>query len=171
MKGRLLRLMLVWWSLLALTGNAAPWPDVAFAEVRAFAWKQDHHGPVVLPGGQVAPGALQPEGKLLSATQQERLLKAATRRFSQRPVSRCYVPHNAFIFYSKEGKPVASMEICFDCLGVRLWPEDAESDPDYVVLGEIFRELKLPFGSVESIEKFRAKTKPILGSSEPKPTE
>jgi len=85
-------------------------------------------------------------GAPLNAQQVKRLLKAESRRFQPRGVAGCYIPHNAFVFYDAEKKPVAFLEICFDCLGARVIPEDPGFDPDYFALAVLCTELKLPLG-------------------------
>jgi hypothetical protein len=145
----------------------APWPGTPFATVKAYAWPLTHHGTVVGANGKLGKGAINPKGALLSESQTARLLKAQSRRDSDRPRARCYVPHNAFVFYSDKGKPVASIEVCFDCLGARVWPADPGCDPDYLVLAEICSELKLPYGEFKSLEELKAKAGPILQSAPP----
>ncbi len=91
-------------------------------------------------------GVINKDGALLSAQQVKRLLKAEARRRAPRGVAGCYSPHNAFVFYNAEKKPVAFLEICFDCIGSRTVPEDAQCDPDFYALAVLCSELKLPYG-------------------------
>jgi len=91
-------------------------------------------------------GVINKDGALLNSQQVKRLLKAEARRFKSRAVAGCYDPHNAFVFYDAEKKPVAFLEICFDCIGSRAFPEDAQCDPDFYALAVLCSELKLPFG-------------------------
>lgn len=93
-----------------------------------------------------AAGVINKDGALLNEKQVQRLLKAESRRFQKRGVAGCYFPHNAFVFYDAKGKPVAFLEICFDCMGARAIPEDQGFDPDYPTLAVICNELKLPLG-------------------------
>ena len=142
------------------------WPGVPFEEVRAFAWKLDRNEETVIgPGIVVAPRPLNPKGTLLSKAQIASLIAAQARRRTERPQAGCYVPHNAFVFYDAHKKPVAFLEICFDCLGSRLSPEDANCDPDFIALAQLCSELKLPFGRHKTFRQFREETAAILGVS------
>jgi hypothetical protein len=144
--------------------HAGEWPGVAYTEIRAYAWPlEQNESTVILPALKVRRGTLKSSGGTLSAEQQGRLLKAQQRTATPRPQAACYVPHNAFVFYDAHGKAVAFMEICFDCLGVRVFPEDAGCDPDFIALAKIFAEKKLPFGRFKTFAEFQAATAPILG--------
>lgn len=156
-------LVSLWCSIWA----SAAWPHVPYTEVRAFAWKSDRAGhTVILPKHRPAKGALQPKGVLLSQPQTALLLEAQARRMQPRPAAMCYTPHHAFIFY-QEGKPVAHIEICLDCLGARVSPGDPDCDPDYLLLGELCAELKLPLGRYANLEALRAEVAPILRTRSP----
>lgn len=144
-------------STLSLLG--ASWPEVAYDEVRAFAWNPAKtKGKLIGPEMSLAPGVIDPKGVQLNDAQVKALLVAEARR---RPWlgpfigSACYEPHNAFIFYA-EGKPVAWMEICFTCTGWQMFPPDSEAEPYLPALAEIFEELKLPRGrSGQTLEEFK----------------
>ncbi len=156
------------------------WPGVEFKEVRAYAWpqniafdrKSNPNGFLILRGGRLAPGALNPEGAVLTPDQVNRLRVAEARR--QREintregyirVSMCgYSPHNAFVFCDAQGRAVAFLEICFDCIASREEPEDAESEPDYYELGRLCAELKLPFGDNASLAKLQRRFRAKLGA-------
>jgi hypothetical protein len=130
--------------------QAAPWPSVEFSEVRAFAWdpaKERKEVILIQPDMSLTADVINPRGALLSARQVQRLLGAEARRFEDRPVAGCYTPHNAFVFYDARHKPVAYLEICFDCGGHRTLPVDQGCDPDFSELAKICAELKLPTGS------------------------
>ena len=145
-------------------GRAGDWPGVPYTEIRAYAWPlEQNEEAVILPGLELRTNTLKNSGALLSADQAARLLTAQERRAASRPQAACYVPHNAFVFYDAGHKPVAFLEICFDCLGTRLFPADAKSDPNFIALAKIFSELKLPFGRFKSFAEFRTNTAPILG--------
>ncbi len=155
-------------ALCSLLGGSAfaEWPEVPFATVRAYAWPLTRNEPeVITPHLHPAKGALDPRGIVLTPPQVQRLLLAEKRRFAPRPAAGCYVPHNAFVFFSARGEPVAFLEICFDCLGVRLSPTDPDCDPDFLALGALCAELKLPFGRFKSLAEFRAATAPLLNHS------
>jgi len=136
---------------------AAPWPGVKYTEVRAYAWSDAIPSDILLikPDWSFVDGVLNKEGALLNARQTKSLLAAESRRRIDRGVAGCYAPHNAFVFYNAEKKPVAFLEICFDCFGSRCSPVDEEGDPDFGALATIFSELKLPIGKRASLNEVR----------------
>ena len=143
-------------STVSLFANA-PWPGVNYMEVRAFAW-----GPRVTQSKSpiradrtFEEGVMNKDGVLLNDQQVKRLLAAQARRYTSRGKVACYSPHNAFVFYNAEKKPVAFLEVCFDCVGARMNPADEGCDPDFVALATLCAELKLPFGDYKSVEEFK----------------
>lgn len=147
-------------STVSLLG-ADPWPGVEYAEVRAFVWeptKTPANEALILDDFTFIAGVINKEGSPLTAEQVQRLFQAQSRRYAERRVAGCYRPHNAFVFYDAQKKPVAFLEICFDCLGARSRPRDKEADPDFVALATIFEELKLPFGEYKTVQEFQTKT-------------
>lgn len=141
----------------------AEWPGVPFNEVRAYAWpSSEPMRQVILAEMKLAEGVINKDGARLSEQQTWRLLSAQARRFKERPVAGCHIPHNAFVFYDAQQKPVAFLEVCFDCLTSRASPKDPESDPDFVALATICAELHLPFGQRATIEELRAEIDWIL---------
>jgi len=131
------------------------WPGVQFAEVRAFAWPDDKvTTAVILPGMALKPGAINKKGSILTPDQTNRLLTAVTGKHSEYGGSRCHIPHNAFVFYDSTKKPVAFVEVCFECLTTRLEPRGAAEFPDVVNLARIFDEVKLPMGAYRNLKAF-----------------
>lgn len=128
-----------------------PLPEFNFSDGNVVVWSVSIPDPVprewlIRPGMSFAPGVINKDGALLTDEQVGRLLEAESRRFQPRGVAGCYSPHNAFVFYDAEKKPVAFLKICFDCLGARASPEDPGFDPDYYALAMLCTELKLPSG-------------------------
>jgi hypothetical protein len=114
-------------------------------------------------------GVINKDGALLNAQQVKRLLKAEARRFRSRGVAGCYSPHNAFVFYDAEKRPVAFLEICFDCIGSRTVPEDAQCDPDFHALAVLFSELKLPLGRPQNPKQVQEAFNFTLGLAKKSP--
>ena len=136
---------------------ADDWPGVKYAEVRAYAWfdRKDHkEEDVILKDMSLKQGVINPDGALLSEEQVKVLLKAVTGVHKDHPIAGCYEPHNAFIFYNSEKKPVAFVEVCFGCLGQRISPEGAAKRIDLPALAGIFGELKLPMGEYADAKAF-----------------
>jgi|GEM_PF-1496336 len=152
----LLKRILAVWLVSLATVAWAEWPGVKYAEVRAYAWPAEAPlQEVMLAGMKPAEGAVQPEGTRLSEAQVQRLLVAQARRSRERSSMACYYPHNAFVFFDAEQRPVAFLELCFDCRKWTSEPMDAESTPDLVELATIFAELKLPFGEYKTVKELR----------------
>jgi len=130
---------------------ADEWPGVKFAEVRAYAWKTGADGPppeenLIREDMTLVDGVINKDGGVLTAEQVKRLLAAVTGEHEKHPVAECYTPHNAFLFYNAEKKPVAYVEICFDCLSTRKSQQKAPEWVDLPALAKLFEELKLPIG-------------------------
>lgn len=104
-------------------------------------------------------GAINPEGAVLSKEQVRRVLKAQARRPQPSSISMTkgciYDPHNAILFYDDHHRPVAALEICFNCLAYREKPEDPHSDLDKVEVAAVFVELGLPIGLRRSVAELR----------------
>jgi hypothetical protein len=133
------------------------WPGVDFVEVRAYAWPIAEHEEnvyVIVDDMSLRPDVLNKEGAVLSADQVKRLMLAVTGEHKEHPVASCYIPHNAFVFYNAEKKPVAFIEICFDCLGERIVPKGAARRVDLPALASLFVELKLPAGRYGDAKSF-----------------
>jgi|APCry1669189241_1035207.scaffolds.fasta_scaffold95999_2 hypothetical protein len=166
------RAILILLLLSASVFAAAPWPGVDYAEVRAFAWDPAKTPPteeLVRKDFSLVDGVINKDGVVLTAVQVQRLLRAQAHRFTDRPVAGCYTPHNAFVFYNARKRPVAFLEVCFDCLGSRTQPHDKDADPDFVALAAICAELKLPFGKQPTVEAFRKENAWILAPETSKP--
>jgi len=143
----------------AFVSAAAPWPGVQYAEVRAFAWDASVSPEELIRADMsFADGVINKDGTRLSDAQVKRLLRAEAHPLAVPRTPGCYNPHNAFVFYNARKKPVAFLEICFDCTISRTYPEDPDGDPDLVALAILCEELKLPFGRCKTIEEFRKKT-------------
>ena len=137
---------------------AENWPALPFAEVRAYAWPDDpdkNGKNVILAGMNLRKDVINPDGAILSPDQIKRLQAAITGVHPEHGLMRCYSPHNAFVFYDAEKKPVAFVEICFDCLNARTEPDTAAKWKDFPALAAIFGELKLPMGSWSDPAKFK----------------
>ena len=136
------------------------WPSVPFTTVRAYAWPEDYeHLNAILPGMKLAPGVINKEGALLTPEQLHRLRVAVSppqhsRGVQRIPVSNCYIPHNAFVFYNAAKTPVAYLEVCFSCLGYTAQPRIPTAVPNYLPLAVIFEELKLPMGPYVTAKAF-----------------
>lgn len=83
------------------------------------------------------------DGVLLNADQERRLIAAATTEIKPYEPFLCWNPRHAFVFYDALGKPVAEVDICFECMIV----EGAYADtPDLGALAVLVSDLGLPLG-------------------------
>jgi hypothetical protein len=136
---------------------AEEWPGVPFVEVRAYAWPLENEKgdrKVILAGMRLREDVINPEGAVLSADQVKRLQAAVTGEHAEHALIRCYDPHNAFVFYDADKKPVAFVEVCFRCVGAAAVPPGTARWKDFPALAKIFAELKLPIGGGQTLENF-----------------
>lgn len=149
-------LVLVMFSVISFAGEKA-WPGVDFTEVKAYHWpvKMDTKS-LIDKKFKLLKGVVNPKGIVLSKEQVTMLRKSAIGKHPAHPAAACYIPHNLFVFY-KDKKPVAYLEICFDCLGYRTYPESKSENLDVLTIAKICQQLKIPFGkykNIETLQKF-----------------
>jgi hypothetical protein len=111
---------------------------------------------VMLPGKTPRPGAINTNGSVLTPDQTKRLLSAVTGKHQAHASAHCHRPHNAFIVYDSEKKPVAFIEVCFECLTAVVEPQRGVAPfIDLIELARIFDELKLPMGRYPDLRSFQ----------------
>jgi len=95
---------------------AKPWPGVEFTEARAFAWPAESEPKrLVQQDKSLLPGMANKDGAPLSSEQLKRLSAAVTGTHPEYGLMRCYTPRHAIVFYDKDKKVVAFLELCLDC--------------------------------------------------------
>ena len=147
--------------LLALTSIAGEksWPGFEFTEVKAFHWPVKLSTQSLIDKDfKLLPGVVNKAGVKLNKDQILSLRKSVIGRFPDHSQALCYIPHNAFIFY-KGNKPVAYIEICFDCLGYKAFPKAPARNFDLLTIAKICQQLKIPFGNYKSIQDFEKEFK------------
>ena len=133
------------------------WPGVEYTEVKAFHWPSDSDTRRLIDKNfKLLPGVVNKDGVKLSKEQALSLIKSVSGKFPDHPRAMCYIPHNAFIFYN-EKKPVAYIEVCFDCFGYRAFPRAPAKNFDLLSIAKICQQLKIPFGKHKSIQAFENK--------------
>ncbi len=121
------------------------WPNVSYTEVRGYSYnpkgEMSRH---ILTNDKLDDTVLNGEGTLLSQSQVERLVTAVSDYDTSMIESgSCFNPRHAFIFYGADSKPVAWVEVCFECTSFTCDP--SPSGPcDIPALAAICYELKLP---------------------------
>jgi hypothetical protein len=96
----------------------------------------------------------QQEGRAPHPTARQNLLAALTGQHKKYTSARCYVPHNALVFYNAEKKPVAFVEICFTCLNHKTRPDGAATFIDYPALASLFEANQSPMGEYRGAAAF-----------------
>jgi hypothetical protein len=124
---------------------ATPWPTVSFSEVRAYSYNVTGNGPQpIIKDGKLNATVINTDGAPLATNQVSRLLAAITGEHTPHLLAFCYNPRHAFVFYDSDKKPVAQVEICFECLQYGKRQEGMALHFDWCVLADLCRELKLP---------------------------
>jgi hypothetical protein len=143
-------------SALCLFADEPSWPGIEFSEVRAFSWpKAMNEEAVILKEMKPIDGALNPKGALISQEQTNRLITAITGKHPEYPMAMCHIPHNAFIFYDQRKKPVAFIEICFECSTHRIEPKGFADKIDLMAIASIFDSLKLTMGKYPDLASYK----------------
>src|SRR5450432_2886504 len=143
-----MRLALALVLLTAMPACAADWPDLKYAQVRAYYYNSnsEHDCRILDPKGQLDASVTDRKGVVLNADEVARLLAAINGRQRIHPMTACYVPHHAFIFYNSWGRRVAVFEFCLECLKASADPNTAGPYYNYPALAELVAELHLPLG-------------------------
>ncbi len=128
------------------------WPSTNYSHVVGYSFDT----------GRAEPDSLVRTGKLdetrlkqfkqkevsLTPTQIGRLLSATFGSRKRLAPAACYSPHHIFVFYDKNAKPVAAIEICFGCDNLRAMPsKDNEFHHDFADLARLSVELGLGLGA------------------------
>ena len=114
-------------------------------EVRAYSYgAKAGSRDAIIEDGKLNPSVINTNGALLATNQVKRLLAAVTGDHPQHYAAGCFNPRHAFVFYDSDKKPIAQLEICFECLHYRANPEGTAVFVDWLALADLCRELKLP---------------------------
>jgi hypothetical protein len=118
------------------------WPGVAYVKVRAYYSSQ----PFLTSFMQGIPEHVDDkDGVLLNADQERRLISAVTANVDPYEVFGCFEPRHVFIFYDSFDKPVAELDICFDCL-VTVERPAIDGPSDFPSLADLVNDLGFPIG-------------------------
>ncbi|MBE7493650.1 MAG: hypothetical protein HS117_01740 [Verrucomicrobiaceae bacterium] len=101
------------------------WPDKPYDKVVGYQFANPEKGSFIVNGSldlDKLPDLKRKES-VLTEKQVTELLEATFATGSNRSGALCYDPHHIIVFYSKSN-PVGAIEICFQCSGVRSWPEN-----------------------------------------------
>jgi hypothetical protein len=126
--------------------TAQDWPGIPYTEVRAFAYnKRGFPDLPIVKDGQLSRTVLNKHGVVLTAEQTRRLIAGVT-GYHPRPESEimCFDPRHAFVFYNVAKKPVAWVELCFDCSRALAEPYVDGQVYDVPALEKLASDLKLP---------------------------
>jgi hypothetical protein len=165
---RLVTIAAITFLLAGVSATASDWPGVAYVEVQAFAYNRRGFPDLpIVKNGRLSRTILKKQGVTLSSEQVKALLAAVTGE-RQRPETQimCFDPRHAFVFFDTAKKPVAWVELCFECWGARAEPHPKGQVYDIDALAKLASDLKLPLvppseeiaQTLESIRKSSTQT-------------
>ena len=146
----------------------ADWPDVKYAQVRGYFYNtaSQHDRRIIDRNEKLDSTIVNPEGVVLNPSQVARLLAALNGRQRMHPVTACYVPQHAFIFYNSWGRRVAVFEFGLECLKGSPHPNTAGPYYNFPALAELLSDLGLPLGpKFKSPRAYRKKYEQMLRST------
>lgn len=146
----------------------ADWPDVKYAVVRGYFYNvgSEHDRRIIDGNEKLDSTVVNPDGVELSRTQVARLLAAINGHQRIHPMTACYVPQHAFIFYNSWGRRVAVFEFGLECLKGSPDPNTAGPSYNFPALAELLAELGLPLGpKFKSPREYRKKYDQMLRST------
>ena len=116
-------------------------------EVCAYAYnpRVGETDPSILRDGKLSSTVVNKKGVVLTAEQSKRLVSSVTGKHpATEAYAACFDPHHAFVFYDAAWKPVAWVEVCFECGNAEAELSQRGQICDVPVLEQLARELKLP---------------------------
>lgn len=134
------------------SGAQTSWPPVPYKTVRAFVYdcEAEHENMTFInKGGRMHEGAINAPGVLLTPAQVKKVLHIANTPAVRDRYKPCYVPHHAIVFYDAADRPVANLEICFNCRRHIATPKGTPVIIDYAALWSLMHELGVPAQSGE----------------------
>lgn len=146
----------------------ADWPDAKFSVVRGYFYNtaSEHDRRIIDRNEKLDSTVVNPEGVMLNPTQVARLLAAINGRQRIHPITPCYVPQHAFIFFNAWGRRVAVFEFGLECLKGSPDPNTAGPYYNFPAIAELLAELGLPLGpKFKSPRAYRKKYDQMLRST------
>lgn len=121
------------------------WPFESYSVVRAYFFNRSGElGKSILRDGLLSPTVMDPQGVELNLIQTARLLGAVFGDHDPHPLTACHLPRHGFIFFGRDGEPIASLDACFECHSIRLHPMAETGYNDWSTLRAVVSELGLP---------------------------
>lgn len=151
-------------------GEVKSWPPVEYSHVVAYCYDytRDPRGSgIVFEDGTHHRGIIVPFTRNLLESKHAKLeeLLNPSKELIDEEVD-CYDPHHALVFYDKDWKPVASIDLCFACADFRARPAHPAKELGWREIEAFFKVLGMPTGDeVNFTELFERHQGP-----EPKPT-
>lgn len=101
-----------------------PWPPSSWKSAKAYAFNQQEFGPGVelfaYKDGTWSTNITQE--KELTPEQANDALELTHRLGGTLKVSKCAFPRHAVVFFDAQDQPIASVNVCFQCGDVLVWP-------------------------------------------------
>jgi hypothetical protein len=156
----------IFWGVV-INGSAMStnWPPTDYSEVRAYIYNlEGRHGGIV-KNGALNKTIENKKGILLSQSQVAKVsqfLKGPLKPDPLQNIAECIMePRHALVFFDSNRKPVAFIDVCFECWGFTTSAKLSDGIPDPIDLDGLrtfFIDLKLPvFQKPEDYVKFKKK--------------
>ncbi len=131
-------------------GEKKSWPPVEYAHVVAYCYdySRDPRGStIVFKDGSHHRGIIVPFTRNLLESKHAKLetLLNPKEEMPNEEVE-CYDPHHALVFYDKDWKPVASIDLCFACADFRARPAHPAKELDWRAIEAFLNALGMPTG-------------------------
>ena len=101
------------------------WPFSEWTTAKAYAYNMTNFGPgaslFVYREGEWNPSIT--EEKTLDSSQAQAALELNHRLGGKVSVSKCAFPRHAIVFFDAQEQPVGSINVCFECGDILVWPD------------------------------------------------
>ena len=94
--------------------------------------------------GELNETRMPKEGLVLSPAQVNQLAAAVTGEHPEHPMTECFYPHHAFLFFDQDGEIVGKLDVCFKCSKFIGEPEGFAKYGDFDALKSLFGDIGMP---------------------------
>lgn len=122
---------------------AAEWPPEGTTQIRAYTFSGRPKN-LIFENDKFDPSVQPKEGFLLSKKQVREVTHILLNSSHDYGQYACFEPRNALVCYDSNGKPLASLNICFTCVKSKASPAKFSKSFDYALMAQFFASLKLP---------------------------
>ncbi len=139
-------------SLLSAQSDSLSWPGVEFSHARAYSINSKYPGSLknLLHEGVFFFPRIDSTSAILTDDQVQLALRFANGQIgTPEEGAACYMPRHAIIFFDSADKPVAGINICFECNRIVLSPFIEMDMGGSRQIWELMKELRIPVGKDE----------------------